>query len=249
MKKPWIWLASVVGVVVLAVGAWFAGEWVATQIVTSTVREKVIETLALPADQQIDVTLEGAVLPQLIGGTIDGITVSSQDVSIGEFTGDVSVHATGVPVRGDADIQHATATVAMNETELRSLLSTIDGFPAESVGLAAPDVTATTSANVFGVSIPLALGLLPSANAGQLVLTPDYIKAAGLTLTAAQAQERFGKLADVVTQPHSVCIAQYLPAGMHLTDVAVTGNELVAHFAIDGAIAHDKALQEKGTCA
>ena len=69
-RRIWPWLAGIAGVVVLAVAAWFAGEWIATQIVSSTVRQQMIDQLALPADQQIDVTLEGAVLPQLIVGTI-----------------------------------------------------------------------------------------------------------------------------------------------------------------------------------
>ncbi|MDL9980467.1 DUF2993 domain-containing protein [Microbacterium candidum] len=249
MKKPWIWIASVGGVVVLAVGAWFAGEWVASQIVTSTVREQVIETLALPADQQIDVAVSGAVLPQLIGGTIDDITVSSQNVTVGEFTGDVSVHATGVPTRGSGDIESATATVTIDEAELQRLLSTVKGFPADTVGLAEPDVTMSKTLNLLGLSVPVAVGLTPSAQDGKLILTPDYVKVAGAQLSAADVKSRFGDAASAVVRDWPVCIAQYLPAGVTLTDVAVTGNELVTHFAIDGAIAHDKSLQEKGTCA
>lgn len=248
MTKPWIWVAGVGGVVVLAVGAWFAGEWVASQLVTSTVREKVIENLALPADQQVDVTVEGAVLPQLIGGTIEDITVSSPDVTLGSFTGDVSVHATGVPVRGDADIHSATATVSMDETQLQGLLSTVDGFPADSVGLAAPDVTMSKTVTVLGFSAPVGIALTPSAKNGELLLTPDTVTLGGLTLSAADAKSRFGDAASAVVRDWPVCVAQYVPAGMTLTDVHVTGSELVSTFAIDGAIVHDKSLQAKGTC-
>jgi hypothetical protein len=248
-KRIWPWLAGIAGVVVLAVVAWFAGEWIATQIVTSTVRQQVIDQLALPANQQIDVAVEGAVLPQLIVGTIEDITVTSQDVTLGAFTGDVSVHATGVPTRGSGDIQKATATVSMDEAQLQGLLSTVKGFPADSVGLADPDVTMSKTFTVFGASIPVGVGLTPSAKNGLLVLSPDYVKIAGAQLSAADVEQRFGTAADAVVRDWPVCIAQYLPAGMKLSDVSVTGAHLVAHFDIDGAIIHDTSLQQKGTCA
>ena len=46
----------------------------------------------------------------------------------------------------------------------------------------------------------------------------------------------------------TVCVAQYIPAGVTLTDVAVDGQTLVADFDVDGAIVSDPALRENGTC-
>ncbi|GAA4349456.1 LmeA family phospholipid-binding protein [Microbacterium rhizosphaerae] len=249
MRKPWLWIAGLAGVAVIAVVAWFAGEWIATQIVTSTVRQQVIEQLALPADQQVDVTVQEPVIPQLVKGSIDAITVSSPDVPIESFSGDVTVHATGVPIRGDGDVQSATATVSMDQKQLQGLLSTVDGFPADSVGLADPNVTMSKDVSFLGASIPLGIGLTPSAKNGELVLTPDYVKVGGAQLSAADVERRFGTAADAVLHDYPVCIAKYLPVGMKLAHVAVTGDQLVAHFDIDGAIIHDKTLQQKGTCA
>ena len=50
-------------------------------------------------------------------------------------------------------------------------------------------------------------------------------------------------------RPWTVCIAQYIPAGVVLDSVAVDGDHLVADLDIDGAIVADPALQENGTCA
>lgn len=249
MRKPWLWIAGLAGVAIIAVAAWFAGEWIATQIVTSTVRQQVIEQLALPADQQVDVTVQEPMIPQLIKGTIDEIAVAAPDAQVDAFTGDIAVHATGVPIRGDGDIESATATVSMDQKQLQGLLSTVDGFPADSVGLADPDVTMSKDVTFLGATIPLAIGLTPSANNGELVLSPHYVELAGAQLSAADVERRFGKAADAVIRDYPVCIAAYLPAGMKLSEVAVTGERLVAHFDIDGAIIHDKALQQKGTCA
>jgi len=249
MRKPLPWILGLAGVAVIAVAAWFAGEWIATQIVTSTVRQQVIEQLALPADQEVDVTVAEPVIPQLLKGSIDAITVSSPDVPIESFTGDVTVHATGVPIRGDGDAESATATVSMDQKQLQGLLSTVDGFPADTVGLADPNVTVSKDVTFLGATIPLGIGLTPSAKNGELILSPDYVKVAGAQLSAADVESRFGKAASAVIHDYPVCIATYIPVGMKLSQVAVTGNQLVAHFDIDGAIIHDKALQQKGTCA
>ena len=43
----------------LAVAAWFAGEWIARDVVTKTIREQVITQLSLPDDQPIDIVVAG----------------------------------------------------------------------------------------------------------------------------------------------------------------------------------------------
>ncbi len=136
----------------------------------------------------------------------------------------------------------------MDQAQLQGLLKTVDGFPADAVGLADPDVTMSTSLKVLGLTVPVGVGFTPSASDGELLFTPDYVKAGGATLSAADVTSRFGDAASAVIRDWPVCIAQYLPAGMTLTTASVTGDRLVAHFDIDGAIVNDPALQAKGTC-
>ena len=57
-----------------------------------------------------------------------------------------------------------------------------------------------------------------------------------------------GGIADLVVRDYTVCLAQYIPAGVTLTDVTVDGSTLVAEAAVDGAIVTDTSLQAHGTC-
>ena len=82
-SRRWPWLIAVLAVVVLAVGAWFAGEYIARGIVERTIRDQVASRLDIPADQHVDVDVRGQVIPQLIGGRLDDVTVSAPDVSLG----------------------------------------------------------------------------------------------------------------------------------------------------------------------
>lgn len=248
-RRVWPWIVTIVIVVALAVAAWFAGEAIARGIVTSTIRTQAVTQLALPPDQQVDVAVGGAVIPQLIAGSLDDVTITSDDVPLGALTGDVTVHATGVPIRGDAPAESGSATIRMDVEQLRALLSTIDGLPAESVDLAAPNVTMSTTLQLFGLEVPVGIGLTPSAADGDIVLTPASLQVAGAELSADDIRAQFGRVADGVVRDWTICVAEYIPAGVTLTSVAVVGDELVADAAIDGAIITDPALQANGTCA
>ena len=72
-------------------------------------------------------------LPQLIAGRLDELTLSSEDVALGDaFTGDIRVVAQGVPISGGA-MDAGSATVTMDADQLGALLATIDSFPVDTV--------------------------------------------------------------------------------------------------------------------
>ncbi|GAA3206060.1 DUF2993 domain-containing protein [Microbacterium terregens] len=248
-RRVWPWIVAVLVVAGLAVAAWFAGEWIARDIVTSTIREQVITQLALPADQEVDVSVAGAVLPQLIAGTLDDVTVASDDVKLGALVGDVTVHAQDIAIRGDAAAGAASATVVLDADQVRTLLSTVENFPADSVGLAEPNVTMATDLRFFGLEVPVGVALTPSAVDGDIVLTPASLQLAGNEVSADALRDQFGAVTDTVLRDWTICIASYIPAGVRLADISVTGEHVVAELDIDGAIVGDPALQQPGACA
>jgi hypothetical protein len=247
-RRAWPWVVAFAIVIGLAIVAWFAGEAIAKDIVTKTIRDQVVTQLSLPADQEMQVDVASPVIPQLITGTLSEVTITSEDVPMESFVGDVTVSAQDIPIRGGGEMGSGTATVVLTEDQLRTLMETVDDFPVESVGLEAPDVTMSTELSVFGLSIPVAAALTPSAVGGDLVLTPASLQLAGAEIGAEDLRDRFGRLADTVLRDWTVCIAQYIPAGLTLTAVAVDGEQVVADFDIDGAIISDPSLQENGTC-
>jgi len=246
--RRWPWLIAAVAVAALAVGAWFAGEFIARGIVERTIREQIVSRLDIPADQQIEVDVRGTVLPQLIGGRLDDVTVSAADVSFGPIAGDVQVRAAGVPIRGDAPLQSASATVRLDEAQVRALLGTVDGFPADAVTLDAPDIVMSTQLKLFALSVPVGVSLEPSAAKGDLVLTPRSLRVSGAEVSADVLTDQFGAVARTVVRDWDVCVKQYLPTGLTLSDVRVDGQQVVADMAVNPAITVDSSLQQKGSC-
>lgn len=237
-------LGILVVVAVLAVVA----ELVARQLVPDMVRAAVVEQLELPADHPVDVEVDGILVPQLIAGTLADVRIASEDVTVGAFSGDVTAHGQGIPLRADRAADGGTAEVRMTVEQLRSLLATIDGFPAETIELAAPNVRASTEVELLGVAIPLGVVLEPRAVDGGLVLAPVEGNVAEATVTAEQLRQQFGGLLEPLLQDRSVCIASSLPTALTLQSIEVVDDELVAGFGIDGGIIDDPALQATGTC-
>ncbi|WP_405218507.1 LmeA family phospholipid-binding protein [Agrococcus sp. Ld7] len=239
----------IVGVVLLVVVAMVvAAELAARQLVPDTIRSAVVEQLGLPADHPVDVEVDGILLPQLIVGTLDDVRIASEAVTVGDFGGDVTARLEDLPIRGDGAAAGGSAQVRMSTEQLRSLVATIDGFPAEAIELEAPNVTASTEFTVLGATIQLGLVLEPSAADGELVLAPVSGSIADVTVTAAQLREQFGGLLEPLVQDRSVCVASSMPAALTLESIDVVDDELVAGFDIDGGIINDPALQENGTC-
>lgn len=239
----------VLGVILVLVAALaVVAELVARQIVPNMIRSTVVERLQLPADHPVDVEVDGILIPQLIVGTLAEVRIASEDVTVGAFSGDITARGEGVPIRADGPAAGGTAEVRMSTEQLRSLLSTIDGFPAETIELEAPNVTASTDVALLGATIPLSLVLEPTAAEGDLVLTPVEGTVAQATVTADQLRQQFGTLLDPILQDRSVCIASSLPAALTLQSIEVVGDEVVAGFDIDGGIVNDPALQANGTC-
>lgn len=239
-------IVAIVLVVVAALAV--VAELVARQIVPDMIRSAVVEQLALPADHPVDVEVDGILLPQLIAGSLADVRIASEAVTVGAFGGDVTAQFADVPIRGDGAAAGGSAEVRMSTEQLRSLLATIESFPAETIELHEPNVTASTEFSLFGATIGLGLELEPSAADGDLVLSPVEGSIAEARVTADQLRQQFGSLLDPLLQDRSVCVASSMPAALTLQSIEVVGDELVAGFDIDGRIINDPALQQNGSC-
>lgn len=247
-RARWPWVLGVV-LVVLA-GIVVGGEFVARAVVAQQIRSQVITALKLPADQQLDVAVGGIVLPQLVAGRLDDVHLSTKSVAIGPITSAVDVDATGVPIRGGA-LGSATGTFRITADQLEAAVKAAAGAPTpiESVTIDGAGVKAAGTVSLFGASVPLALALTPGAENGELTFTPTSASIGALTVDPdTVASSPFGAALKPLFATQKVCIADRLPAGVHLGGLRVKDGELIATFTADSAITTDPALLENGTC-
>lgn len=245
-RARWPWVLGIVVVVLAAIVV--GGEFVARAVVAQQIRSQVITALKLPADQQMDVSVGGIVLPQLVAGRLDDVQLSSKSVAIGPITSAVQVDATGVPIRG-GELGSAKGTFRITAAQLEKALTAAAGStPIEAVTLQGEDVKATGSVKLLGASVPLALSLTPGAEGGELTFTPTSATIGALTLDASDTSSPFAGALKPLFATQKVCIADRLPAGVHLSGLRVDADALVATFSADSAITTDPKLLENGTC-
>lgn len=243
-KRRWPWVLLII--VVILAGLVVAAEFLARAILPGVVRSLVIDQLDLPSDQQLDVEAEGILLPQLIGGTLDSLHLSTDAITLEGITGAVDVTANGIPLRG-GDLAGAAGTIRIDQDQFTTLLATTD-LPVDSVTLEEPDATVSGSVTVLGLDVPISLTLTPGVAEGDLELTPVRLTVGGIEIDAAEVGSSLGSLGANLTQPQRVCIADQLPAGLTLTGLAIDGTEAVIDIDVNGAIVTDQSLLEKGTC-
>lgn len=237
----------VVGVMLVLLAALLVtAEVLSRSIVAGVVRDSVIEHLDLPADQQLDVTTAGLVVPQLLSGRLDTLELSSDAVTLGGITGAAHVEARGVAVRG-AGLDTASATMRIHADQFAVLLAGSE-LPVERVRVSEPHVTLAGALSLLGYPVPVALTVEPAADAGELLLTPIALEVGEVRWDAADVAGRWGAAGEQLSQTRRVCIADRLPRGVTLTGLRVIGDEVVVDVDIAGAITTDPALQRHGTC-
>ena len=241
-RWPWVLLIAVVVAAVLVVAA----ELVARAVLPGIVRSVVIEQLELPADQQLDVDAEGILLPQLIGGSLDTLHLSTDSLTFEGITGAADVTATDVPLRG-GDLGGADGTIRIGEAEFTTLLAGTD-LPVDSVEFDAPNAKVSGSFTVFGAAVPVSLTLTPGASEGDIELTPVAASIGGFDVDFDDVGSTLGSVGAGLTQPQRVCIADRLPAGLTLTGLEIVEGAAVIDIDVDGAIVTDESLQAKGVC-
>ncbi len=243
-RRRWPWVLLVILVVIAALAVTI--EVLARQIVPGIVRDEVAQTIELPADQELEVRIEGVLLMQLIGGRLGTVHLTSEAVTFGELTGAVEATATDVPVFG-GPLGGITGTFSVTAAEFAGVLAASD-LPLGEVVFDEGTVTLTGAVGLLGFRLPIAVGVEPDVVDGRLLLRPADFRLGDLTVDTAELAARLGQFGVDLAGPYPVCIEDRLPQAILLRGIEVTPQHAVIALAVDGRITVDPALQELGSC-
>lgn len=248
-RRAWVVVLIVLGILlVLGVIAFLVGEGIAKDYAKDYVRAQVVQVLGLPDDAKVDVDLGGgSIILQALRGRVDRVDVTAHDATFGALTGDVRLHAEGVPLDATAPVDVLHVEFATGADDLAALQGT--GADAPDLEIGDGEVALSSSFDLFGATIPWGLSLVPSAADGQLVLSPTSITIGTATFQAGEEDDSFlGQLAGALLQPQTLCVAGQVPRALVLTDAEIDGHELVLGFTADGAALGGPELATPGTC-
>jgi hypothetical protein len=248
-RRGWIIaLIVVAAVIVLGIVAFFVAEAIAKDYARGYVRDRIVEVLSLPDDAEVDVDLGGgSIILQALAGRVDQVDVEVPEVTLGELTGAVRLHAEGVPLDEMQPVDVLGIDFGIGADDLTALGEGADeGAP--TFEFAEGEVLLSSEFAIFGATVPLSLSFEPSAADGDLVLTPTSITLGSETFTSGDDDSFFGQILSGLFQPQNLCIAASVPQALVLTDATIDDAELVLAFTGDGAAFGGPELSTPGTC-
>ncbi len=249
-KWPWITLGAVL-VILVAVAV--VAEIVLRQVAHDQIAAQVASGLSLPADKTVDVEVGGGpMLFQLASGSLSEVSVSIDDVTFGQLRGDVDAELTGVPLDASGHVSTIDLTLSMPESAMSALSGNLSGLPLDSITLDEPEIVTSSHFTVFGIQVPIGMGLTPSVEGGALVFTPSSIRVAGSDFSADSLRNApgFGSLATRLLDQRPVCAVDGLPKGVALTDADVVGDQLVLKIhGEDVSLTSASAAPVSGSCS
>ncbi len=237
-------------VLAVLVTAGVAADFGARSFAENVVSDQIVQALALPVGSEPSVDLgAGSLLGQALTGRIDSVTVSAEGAQLGDFTSDVQLVASGVPLDFSQPLTEVRLQMAVAEADLQPFAAMLGDVPIESMTLTGSNIVVTSTMALYGTVMPVVVSLAPSALEGQLIFTPVAVNVSGADLPLeAATQWPYSLVIGPLVQPRPLCLAQYLPQAVVLTAATVRDGLLRLEFLANDVIVADGGLTTLGTC-
>lgn len=250
-RWPWILGGVVIVLGILLTIAFVIADNYAKSYARDYIKQRIVAVLGLDENAPVNVTIGGgSVLLQALAGRLESVDVAADDVTFGTLTGSVKLHAEGVPLDEKAATRVFDVTFQLPEDQVVAALSSdVSGFELESVELEEPEIVVSTTIDLFFFQLPVSLGLVPAAEDGIIVLTPETITLGDQDYTADELQQQLGQFAEPLLADQQMCVKDALPVALTIVDVDVVKSDLVLKIDGDGAVLGGSDLTTPGTCA
>ena len=202
----------------------------------------------------VDVAIGGtSVIVQYLTGSFERVELTAPALSVNDVPASVSIVATGVPTDTSAPIGHVDGTIDLDQAALNSLLQTAlaeadadQAAQGAELTLGTNEITYTGELSVFGLSIGYQATATPSVTDDSLVLTPTDAQVA-----SGAGSLDVSRLVDLAlgSTPISLCVADYLPQGVTLSDVQTTPERARITLESSTLTLTEQSLTTLGSCS
>lgn len=183
---------------------------------------------------------------ELLGGSLSGIHVTSDDVTFGDVTGAASVDTHDVKLGSPITVGSLNGSIGIDEDELNALLQEVaaqSGIEIHSIELRDDGISYGTEVEVFGETVGLSVvANLEPRSGGRLRVVAEEVS---ITSGLGSAQVEL----DADRFSFEMCLAEHLPAEVQLTSVQPSAQHVDISFRSTSAIPlDDTAFAELGSC-
>lgn len=229
-------------VLVLALLA-VAAELVARPLIEQQAAAQLEEALPESAGGGVAVDVHGwSVLLQVARGQVDDVTVTGDDLELSGVPVGLRVDLTDVPVDGQGTTGPSTGTITVDQASVNALQAVRDTGATYTLGDGTVTYDRTFDVPLLG-DVPVRVDGTPalSGDGATLTLTPTAASVPGSGL-AIENERVLGTFAV------DICLAQYLPEQLRITDLVLSPSTLTVDLSSDGLPLSSSAFAAKGSC-
>ena len=236
------WPFVVIGAVVLVAIILVVADFSVRAYAEAQVSKAVVENLPAGVAGEVDVNIGGGpFLLQYATGTFSEVTLTSKNLQVNGVSADVQVVAHDVSTDSSKPVPRASATVTLDQNAVNSFLS-IPG--SNEITLNDGTIGYSGQLQVFGLTLGYDATATATPQGPDVLLTPT-----GAQLSAGSAKfDVSSALKVVVSKPISICVAQYLPAGVQITSITPTSGSVTVTADATNITLSEDALQTTGSC-
>lgn len=239
-------LAILIPLVILGLLAvlWVVGDGYARDVTEAGISDGIEQQLPPTVEGSVVTKIgEGSVLAQFLRGTIDEISLDSDQLTVSGAPAVVHVDLRGVPTDYQTKpTDSAAGTLRFTDTAAGQLLAQQGVEGTISFGDGVVNYADTTQ--VFGQDIPFTVELQPALADGVVSFTPN-----GGTVTVFGHDFDASRLIALVAPDGlSICVAQYLPSALQLNRLQISEQEAVVGFSAHDITFSPSTMQSTGTC-
>jgi hypothetical protein len=190
----------------------------------------------------IDVEIGGfSFLQQYLSGTFDRVTLDAPDLSVDGVPVGAHVVAAGVPSDLTAPVDAVSAQLTLDQDAVNSVIE-VPGSATLTLG--DQSVGYDGSISFLGLDLDYLVTAAVSVSADSVVLSPRTA-----TLTSGSTEfDASGVLDAVLDESIPLCVANYLPQGVELKELAVAPGSATVTLGAQGLVLDEAGLRTVGTC-
>jgi hypothetical protein len=190
----------------------------------------------------IDVEIGGfSFLQQYLSGTFDRVTLDAPDLSVDGVPVSAHVVAAGVPSDLTDPVDAVSAQLTLDQDAVNRVIE-VPGSATLTLG--DQSVGYDGSISFLGLDLDYLVTAAVSVSADSVVLSPRTA-----TLTSGSTEfDASGVLDAVLDESIPLCVANYLPQGVELKELAVAPGSATVTLGAQGFVLDEAGLRTVGTC-
>jgi hypothetical protein len=236
-----VWVVAVV--VVLAVLVVIA-EFVLRGVVDRMVAEQVEKALPEGTTGQVEAHADGVVIPQLLSGSLDDVTITSKRITVQGIPLAVHARVRDVPIDGQGSTGAIAGRVTLAGSAIKDL-GVLDQVAGD-ISLRQGGIAYSGSTKFLGYAIDYrVLADLAAASNGQgITVTPQKVSVTNSQLGI----DIGGNIPGVSGKAIGVCTAKYLPEALRLRSIDITKSDAAVRVTAAHLPLSEDGLRKTGTC-